>query len=157
MRLKVVERPFSKSFTLFAPAKNLKDYIVKNNKIKFEVRQETKTHLSLSVIGGSASFRVNEESDYSRKVGLKFVTKTDWNYFMGRQTVNHYFKLTKRQNMEILFDHIESLTRGLILRDSGIDELVDKDNFIIEVELPDDLLELSYLKVGDTQLCEIDM
>lgn len=155
MRLQIVERPFSETITLFAPAKDLKEYIVKYDKIKFKVRHETKTYLSLSVIGGKASFKVNEESDYSKKLGLKLVTKKEQNYFSGRQSVNHYFKLTKKQNMEILFNHIESLTRGLILRDSGIDGLVDKNNFIIEVELPDDLLRLSYLKVGDSQLCEI--
>jgi hypothetical protein len=157
MRLQIVERPFSRSITLFAPAAELKQHVVSHNKIRFIVRHETKTHLSLSVVGGAASFKVNEESDYSRQVGLKFVTKTDWNYFSGRQSVNHYFKLNKKQNMDILFNHIESLTRGLILRDSHIEDQVDKNTFMIEVELPDDLLELSPLKIGDTQLCEVGM
>ena len=155
MLLKIVERPFSESIILFAPADDLKRSIIETNKIRFKVRHETKTQLTLSVIGGKTAFKVNEESDYSRQAGLKFATKTDWNYFMGRQSTNHYFKLTKKQNMDILFNHIESLTRGLILRDSHIDTLVDKDNFVIEVEMADDLLELSPLKIGDTQLCEI--
>ena len=155
MRLQIVDRPFSRSITLFAPAADLKKHIIETNKIRFIVRHETKTHLSLSVIGGHASFKVNEPSDYSTQNGLTLVRKEDWSYLSGRRTVNHYFKLTKKQNMDILFNHIESLTRGLILRDSHIEDQVDLNTFMIEVELPDDLLEISPLKVGDTQLCEV--
>ena len=155
MILKIVERPSIRHTTLFSGQPELRQNIVKNNSIRFIIRHETKTQLSLSIHSGTTSFKVNSVSDYAKQKNLTFVTKTEMNYFHGQTESNHYFKLTKKQNMGVLFDHIESLTRGLILRDLYIDKLVDKNTFVIEVEMPDDLLELSPLKIGDTQLCEV--
>lgn len=153
MILKIVERPLSNSITMFSKAGELKQNIIENNSIRFIVRHETKTHLSVSVQSGPVSFRLNEESDYSTEQELKFVTKKEWNYFSGRETVNHYYKLSKKQSIDKLLNHIKSLTTGMLFKDLHIEELIKNiDTFTVTVELPDDLLALSPMKIGDTEV-----
>jgi len=139
MIVKYVDRPFSRTLTLFGKAGELKESIVAYNSIRFIVRHETKTHLSISIISGSVSFKLNEQSPFSEENNLTMITKTEWNYFHGHQSVNHYFKLTKKQNAKVLENHIVSLTEKYIFEAMHLDTLINKDTFIIEIELPDDL------------------
>lgn len=154
MRIMIVERPSSYTTTLFSGAGELKDNIIKNNSVRFKVRHHTKTQLSLSVYSGTVSFTINSESEYSKENNLKFVQKIEMNFFAGRQEVHNYLKLSKKQDVSVLLNHIKSLTTGMLFKDLHIEKLIDREDFIIEVELPDDLMAISPLRLGEIQLCD---
>ena len=141
MKVKYVPVPLSKTITLFSPATDLKKNIINDNKVTFSVRYFTKTRLNVSVEAGKTSFKLNEHSDYSRANNLNLVEKKDWNYFSGRETINHYFKLTKKQNLKEFEKHIISLTETVLIKDLHLDGLIDRQNFVIEIEMTNDLLE----------------
>ncbi|MFA6569978.1 MAG: hypothetical protein WCT77_01940 [Bacteroidota bacterium] len=139
MNIKFVKIPEVRSFTLFGGIPELKTNIIKENKIYFDISFHTKTRLSLSIQSGTVTFRLNEHSEYSLANNLTFVEEKSWSYFHGQQTVNNYFKLTKKQNMQVLKNHILSLTEKLFI-DLHLNELVNKDTFEIEVRTPIELL-----------------
>ena len=135
----MTRKPMSRSFTLFAPISELRDAVVNEHKIYFDIVYHTKTRLSLSIQGGSATFKVNHHSDYSTENNLKFDLEKGFSYFTGQHTENYYFKVTKKQNVEILKQHILSLTDGLF-HSLGITDIVSKDNFEIICYTPAELL-----------------
>lgn len=135
----MIRKPSSNSFTLFAPISLLRDAVVKENKIYFDIHFHTKTRLSISIQGGSATFKVNQHSKYSKANKLKFDTKKGYSMLLGQPTVNEYFKLSKKQNVEVLKKHILSLM-DYLLDTLGIRTLVDVDNFEIICHTPQELL-----------------
>lgn len=138
MIVKFVPKPNIKSYTLFSKAEELKKGICNSNSVRYSVKFITKTYLNISIEAGEATFKLNEPSEYSIANNIKLVTKTGWNYFHGSQSVNHYFKLTKKQNLEMLKNHIISLTEK-VLSDLYLNEVVNLDTFVIEIELPNEL------------------
>jgi len=144
MKVRYIPVPRVKSHTLFAPVSDLKKNIINSNKVTFSVRYLTKTRLNVSVEAGNSSFKLNEHSKYSRDNNLTLVEKKDWNYFSGSETINHYFKLTKKQNLKEFEKHIVSLTETVLFKDLHLNELIDKENFVIEIEMTNDLLEQVY-------------
>jgi len=139
MKLTMTNKPMVREFTLFAPISELREAVVKNNSIFVDIVYHTKTRLSLSIQGGSATFKVNHHSKYSTDNNLNLHEETGMNFFSGQRSTNLYFKLTKKQNVEVLKEHILSLVDGLF--DSlGIRELVDTGNFEITCYTPKDLL-----------------
>jgi len=139
MKLSFVKKPMTRSFTLGSTSEDLKKNILITHKIFFDVYFLTKTHISLLIQSGEASFRYNAHSDYSRANNLTFVEKREWSYFTGTQSVNQYFKLTKKQNLEVLGKHILSLTEK-VLHDLGITAIVDQDILQVRVWIPEKLL-----------------
>ena len=141
MKVKYVPVPLNKTITLFSPVTDLKMNIIEDNKIRFSISFFTKTRLNILVEAGQTSFKLNEHSQYSKENNLTLVEKKDWNYFSGKETINHYFKLTKKQNLKEFEKHIVSLTETVLLKDLHLNGLIDKETFIIEIELPSNLLE----------------
>jgi hypothetical protein len=139
MKLSMVRKPSSRSFTLFAPITELRDAVVKENKIYFDIVFHTKTRLSISIQGGSATFKVNQHSKFSTENNLKFDTEKNFSYFTGQHSVNEYFKLSKKQNVEVLKGHILSLMDYLI-ETLGIEGQINKDTFEIICYTPHELL-----------------
>jgi len=144
MIVKFLERPSVNQHTLFAPVGEFKNNVLKDNSVRFSVRFQTKTYLDFSVQAGSCRFSYNEKSPYSVANNLTLVEKKEWSYLSGRQKVDRYFKLTKKQNVEVMKNHIVSLTEEM-LNDFHITELVNLDTFTLNIELPDELL----VQVGD--------
>lgn len=142
MKIKLVKVPMVKSYTLFSRTSQFKENILKDNMVRFSARFFTKTRLNISVESGESSFKFNEISDYSRKNDVTLVKKEDWNFFSGCGTVNHYFKLTKKQNMKVFIEHIKSLAEQLFT-DLHINDLINRETFIIELEMTNDLLEMA--------------
>ncbi len=139
MRIVFEKAPSSRHITLFGDVSNVKETILAENKLTFETYFKTKTHVSISVVANTNTFKVNEHSEYSKEHDLRFVTKTGYSYFSGRQTVDNYFVFNKKQNKEVLRNHIESLTEG-ILKDFHIDTIIDKHNFNVIVWVSDNNL-----------------
>lgn len=135
----MVRKPSSRSFTLFAPISELREAVIKENKIYFDIYFHTKTRLSLSIQGGSASFKVNQHSKYSTENNLKFDTERGYSMLSGQHTVNEYFKLSKKQNVEVLKKHILSLM-DYLFDTLAINEVVNKDTFEIICYTPQELL-----------------
>jgi hypothetical protein len=140
MIVKFVPKPDVNSCTLFAPVGEFKNNVLKDNSVRFSVRFETKTYLDFSVQAGQCRFSYNEKSPYSVANNLTLVEKKEWSYFSGRQKVDNYFKRTKKQNLEVMKNHIVSLTEQM-LNDFHITELVNLDTFVISIELPQELME----------------
>lgn len=139
MIVKFSKKPEVTQFTLFAPAGQFKETVMKNNSVKFDVRFHTKTYLDFAVQAGDCRFSYNDDSHYSVANNLTLVEKKDWSYLSGRQKVDRYFKLTKKQNVETMKNHIISLTEKM-LSDFHITELVNLDTFTINIYLPAELL-----------------
>jgi len=139
MKLSMVRKPSTRSFTLFAPITELRDAVVKENRIYFDIVFHTKTRLSISIQGGSATFKVNEHSQYSRENNLKFDLEKNFSYFTGQTSENYYFKLSKKQNVEVLKKHILSLM-DYLFDTLGIKDSVNKDTFEIICYTPAELL-----------------
>lgn len=140
MIVKFVPKPEINSCTLFSGIPEFKETLIKENRVRFSVRFETKTHLDFSVQAGSCRFRYNEHSEFSRDNNLTLVEKKDWSYLSGQQTINNYFKRTKKQNLEVMKNHIISLTEKM-LKDMHIETLVNMDTFVLNIELPQELME----------------
>lgn len=140
MKVKLVKVPMVKNHTMFSPIANFKTNIIKKNSVRFSVRYTTKTRLNITVESGESSFKFNKTSEYSRENDLTLVKKEDWNFLTGTGTINHYFKLTKKQNMKMFIEHIKSLAEQLFT-DLHINDLINRETFIIELEMTNDLLE----------------
>lgn len=138
MKTILVKSPSSRSFTLFGDESNFAADIVKANKITVDIYFMSKTHVSLSIQSGPARFKMNYESKFSTDNNITLVTKTELSYLTGKTTVSKYFKYTKKQNFEVLKKHIESNIEWL-LDFLHIRSLVDYDNFIIEIEVPNSI------------------
>ena len=138
MKTILVKSPSSRSFTLFGDESNFAADIVKANKITVDIYFMSKTHVSLSIQSGPARFKMNYESKFSTDNNITLVTKAEHSYFTGKTTVSKYFKYTKKQNFEVLKKHIESNIEWL-LDFLHIRSLVDYDNFIIEIEVPNSI------------------
>jgi len=139
MIVNFLAKPQTTSFTLFSPIGQFKETILKNNSVKFDVRFHTKTYLDFSVQAGEGRFSFNEDSHYSVANNLTLVEKKEWSYMSGRQKIDRYFKLTKKQNVEVMKNHIISLTERMF-EDFHITELINKDTFVINIYLPAELL-----------------
>lgn len=135
----MVRKPSTWSSTLCAPISELKDAVIKENKIYLHIMFRTKTRLSITVQGGSAAFTVNQHSEYSKTNNLKFDSERGYNYLTGNITDNGYFKLSKKQNVEVLKKHILSLM-DYLLDSLDIRHSVDADNFEIICYTPQELL-----------------
>ena len=142
MEIKLVKVPMVKSHTLFSPVAHFKANILKDNMVRFGARYFSKTRLDITVESGQSSFKFNEISEYARENNLTLVKKEDWNFFSGQGTINHYFKLTKKQDMKVFIEHIKSLAEQLFT-DLHINDLIKRETFIIELEMTNDLLELA--------------
>ena len=138
MKTILVKSPSSRSFTLFGDESNFAADIVKANKITVDIYFMSKTRVSLSIQSGQTRFKMNYESKFSTDNNITLVTKTELSYLTGKTTVSKYFKYTKKQNFEVLKKHIESNIEWL-LDFLHIRSLVDYDNFIIEIEVPNSI------------------
>jgi hypothetical protein len=135
-----VETPRSNEWTLFGGIPEFKKEILNSNSIRVSVSFHTKTYLNFSLQAGKTRFAYNERSQYSIDNKLTLVEKKDWNMLSGQQTINHYFKLTKKQNIEVMKNHIESLVKQMI-NDLHIEGLYNEKTFILNIELPSALME----------------
>lgn len=138
MKTVFVKPPTSRSFTMFADESNFAADIVKDNKLTVDIYFLSKTHVSLSIQSGPARFKMNYESKFSTDNNITLVTKAEHSYFTGKTTISKYFKYTKKQNLEVLRKHIESSVEYL-LTFLHIRSLVDYDNFVIEIEVPNSI------------------
>ena len=139
MITKFVSKPTSNQWTLFGGIPEFKKEITDANSIRVCVSFHTKTYLNFSLQAGTTRFGYNEHSSYSRDNKLTLVEKRDWSIMSGCQTINHYFKLTKKQNLEVMKNHITSLVEQ-VMSELHIDPR-NKDTFTINIELPSELME----------------
>ena len=135
-----VANPGSNEWTLLGGIPEFKKEILNSNSIRVGVSFHTKTYLDISLQAGKTRFSYNERSQYSIDNKLTLVEKKDWNMLIGYQTINHYFKLTKKQNLEVMKNHIESLVKQMI-NDLHIEGLYNEKTFILNIELPSELME----------------
>jgi len=142
MKIKFVKVPMVKSHTMFSHTDHFKKNIIRNNMVRFGARYISKTRLNITVESGQSSFKFNEISKYAKENDLTLVKKEDWNFFTGTGTINHYFKLTKKQDIKVFIEHIKSLAEQLFT-DLYINDLINKETFIIELEMTNDLLEMA--------------
>jgi hypothetical protein len=140
MNIEFVKRPDNYSTTLFSGESEFSKKVLTENKCIVDLNFMTKTYLSIAVRSGSFAFRMNYDSDYSKANNLTLVEKKDFSYFTGEHTVNKYFKVTKKQNTEVLKNHILSLM-DLVFSHFHIHELINKDSFKITVWTPSEGLK----------------
>ena len=140
MKIEFVKTPDSFSTTLFGSDADFKKNILAENKCIVELVFMTKTYLSIAIRRGSSAFRMNYDSDYSKANNLILVEKKYFSYFTGEHTVNKYFKVTKKQNKEVLKNHILSLM-DLVFSQFHAHDLINKDAFQITVWEPSEGLK----------------
>lgn len=129
-----------KSFTLLGKQDSFAKDVLRENEIVVDMHFISKTMISLSVQSGENRYKINYKSEYSEKNNLTLVEKIENNYFTGTRNINYYFKYTKKQNLEVLKNHIESLIEWL-LSFLHIRNSVDYDNFLIKIEVPNNIWE----------------
>ena len=139
MNIKFDSKPMMTETSIGDTALNLKNGIINNNAVIFELYMRGKTQLSIHVRSGKTSFKMNEMSEYAIQNNLKFNTKNEISYLYGGTATNHYFKLTKKQNKEQLTNHLLSLT-DMLFKDLAIGDLVNRDTFNITVWTPKEIL-----------------
>ena len=139
MNISFVKFPDNYCTTLFSKGSDFAKNLVADNKCIVDLCFMTKTHLSIGIRVGNEAFRMNYESAYSKENNLTLVEKTDFSYFTGEHTTNKYFKVTKKQNKQVLKNHIISLM-DLVFNHFYIGELINKDTFEVTVWTPKELL-----------------
>lgn len=132
------EEPTNYSFTI-GGTPTLKQDIISDNSFDIRVSRKTKTRLYLNLHKNMNSYSVNYLSTYAKENNLTFDSDTHANYISCGIETHHYFKLTKKQNIDVLKKHILSLSEDIIDNLLHIGDLVNKDTFEVNVYLPSDL------------------
>ena len=141
MKINFVKNPPVIQFSMMGEVPSLKEYLINNHQVDLDLHFKTKTYIGISVQAGTTRFGYDVESDYSKENNLSMVKKIEMNYFYGESFERVYFKLTKKQNEEVLREHLLSLGKKL-LHDLHLQELISDDSFTLNVYTPNSLSHL---------------
>lgn len=84
-----------------------KEVCLRERKLIVELYMVSMTRVGITLRSGNTAINANYVP--SKSQGFKFDLKTDFNFFTGNYQIKHYFKLSRKQSLPQLQEHIKNI------------------------------------------------